>query len=293
MSEIFESGNGLVSKEEWEGKISSIKEKTSKALLDEKTAIEQLSKIISDATFSRANSKFGVMFSGGVDSALIAYLLKNRGHRFTCYTVGFGNSKDVEAAIIASKLIGINLKYKVYTLDEIEPILKEVKRIIPEKDSVNISVASVVFAVVMLAKEDGVNLLFSGLGSEELFAGYQRHELAEDINEECWAGLANMYKRDLIRDSALASELKVGFLTPLLDEKLIPVAMQVPGSLKISGEHKKLILRLTAEQLGLPHEISFRKKIAAQYGSGFDTAIEKLSTKKGFSKKSEYLASLN
>ncbi len=87
--------------------------------------------------------------------------------------------------------------------------------------------------------------------------------------------------------------MKISFLTPFLDEGLIIAAMGIPAKYKISGTEKKLILRETAAGMGLPMETAFRKKLAAQYGSGFDKAIEKLATKNGFRHKRDYLASIS
>ena len=55
--------------------------------------------------------------------------------------------------------------------------------------------------------------------------------------------------------------------------------MGIPGERKLSTEHRKIILREIAEELGLPKEIAWRPKQAAQYGSGFDKVMEKTSQK--------------
>ena len=143
-----------------------------------------------------------------------------------------------------------------------------------------------------IEKEDGIAIFYGGIGSEEIFAGYQRHELANDANEECWRGLMNMQGRDFVRDAKVAQDMKITFLTPFMDSDLIAKAMSIPGKYKIAGEKKKMILRETALKMGLAESIAFRKKIAAQYGSGFDKAIEKLARKAGYKFKKDYLASL-
>lgn len=143
-----------------------------------------------------------------------------------------------------------------------------------------------------LGKEQGISIFFGGLGSEEVFAGYQEHALAEDVNEACWKGLSGrLYERDFTRDAALGKALNVQVRCPFLDDDVIVTAMGIPGERKIVGEHKKAILREIAEELGLPREIAWRKKMAAQYGSGFDKALERLAKKSGM-KKSEYAKNL-
>ncbi|MFQ5475013.1 MAG: asparagine synthase C-terminal domain-containing protein, partial [Candidatus Nanoarchaeia archaeon] len=182
----------------------------------------------------------------------------------------------------------------VFNLDEAEKIIRKAVAILakPEKVDadyvVKVGVASVVIAVAGIAED---KLFFSGLGSEELFAGYERHEKAGDVNEECWRGLRAMWRRDLIRDSAVAEALDIELRTPFLDKGLIVSAMAVPGNRKINDKDKKIILREIAEELGL-EEYAWRKKQGAQYGSRFDRAIAKLAKKKGFEKKGDYLRGL-
>ena len=36
-----------------------------------------------------------ILFSGGVDSTILAAILKNLNRKFTCYTAGFPGSKDI------------------------------------------------------------------------------------------------------------------------------------------------------------------------------------------------------
>jgi len=64
----------------------------------------------------------------------------------------------------------------------------------------------------------------------------------------------------------------------------------------MSGEpymlHPIAVARIVAEEMGLPKEVAWRKKQAAQYGSKFDRAILRLARKNGFKFKKDYLASL-
>jgi asparagine synthetase B (glutamine-hydrolysing) len=302
LNEFYIREKKIISIEEWEQRILAIKQSVKEDLQDHKQAKEDLTKQIVRAVQERipeGTGKLGVLFSGGVDSSLIALILKNAGQEFTCYTLGFKaedtkEPEDVEAACQAAEKIGVKLKTIILDLEEAETLIKKTVKIMGKElnNVINIGVGGVVLGCIEMAKHDGVKFFFSGLGSEEIFAGYQRHRLSKDRQEECWQGLINMYERDLLRDSTLVSSSNVAFLTPFLDEKLMAVAMRVPDKFKMNEQHSKLILRQVAEELGLPKEVAWRAKRAAQYGSRLDKAISKLARQKGFKLKKDYLRSL-
>lgn len=240
----------------------------------------------------------GVLFSGGVDSTLLAYMAKQIGKDVRCYTAalceeGLSTSKDFEASKKASKKYGFKLKARTINLTELEELIPKVIKIINSTNVVKIGVAIPLYIAMEEAKKENVSFLISGIGSEEIFAGYERHAKAEDINKECREGLKNIKERDLDRDNAIAEHFGIELITPLLDKELVEFALQIPGEYKINKNQNKLIFRETAIKIGLDKETAMLKKRGAQYGSGFDKGIQKLSKKNGFKFKSEYLNSLN
>jgi asparagine synthase (glutamine-hydrolysing) len=289
LSNIVKKGK-LVSFDDWFHYIDSLK--TNKKITEEDKAVEILSKLFLGAVKKRIpEKKFGIFFSGGVDSTLIAFICKNLKEEFICYTVGIEGSQDIEFSEKVAKDLKLNHKKKVLTLKEIEEVFEKTAKILGKDliNIVNLGVGAVELAAIELAKKDNISIIFGGLGSEEIFAGYQRHENSEDINEECWSGLKTTWERDFQRDYAIAKATNTEFLTPFLDTDLIKTSLQISGELKIKEGYKKYILRQTALNLGLKNEFAFRPKKAAQYGSNFDKAIKKIAKAKGFRYKKEYL----
>jgi asparagine synthetase B (glutamine-hydrolysing) len=283
----------IVSKTEWFNYIDELK-KESKSLikLNEKEAIKILSEDFINAIKSRIpNKKFGIFFSGGVDSTLISYLCQKYAKDFVCYTVGIEGSQDLEVSKKVAKTLKLNQVTKTLTLIEMENLFEETSKILgPDLTNiVNLGVGAVELAAIKLAKKDNIDIFFGGLGSEEIYAGYNRHEKSENIDEECWNGLKSTYERDFLRDVAIATATKTKFLTPFLDRQLIINSMRVPSTLKINKGLKKYIIRKVALDLGLDEEYAFRPKKAAQYGSNFDKAILKITKSHGFKFKREYL----
>ncbi len=275
------------SEEQWKKQIAELKSKVN-ASPDK----EKLKQVLIDAV-KQIKEPFGVLFSGGVDSAVIALICKQLGLKFTCYAVGFEDAPDLFYAREIAKKYDLDYKEKVFNLNETAEILKKTVKMFPKEEFstdyfVKISVASVIIAASSISDE---NTFLTGSGAEEIFAGYARHEKVKNINEECWRGLSEMWKKDLERDLILSKKLKIEIIAPFLDENVIIEAMKFEDKDKINGNNK-LILRKIAEELGLEKEYAGRKKQGAQYGSKFDRAIEKLTRMNGFKFKQEYIEKL-
>lgn len=237
--------------------------------------------------------RFGLLFSGGVDSTIIALILKELGVDFTCYfcnVIGLGDPKDLESAKKIASALNLDFKIVDVSLDEVEDALKVIPRLIESNNVTKVAVALTFHFACMKARNDGVKVVFSGLGSEELFAGYERHLRSVDLNKECYFGLLNIYERDLYRDDTVSMYNNMELRVPFLDLNLISFALGVNSEYKINDKGNKVILRDVACDLGLDKEFAFRKKVAAQYGSNFLKAIDKLASKNGFVSKSDFLA---
>lgn len=259
-------------------------------LTNKEEIIEQLKVLLKKAITSKET--VGIAFSGGLDSSLVALLSPN----CQLYTIGLENSSDIEWSIQVAHQVQKPIKTKIITLPEAERIIKNVVHILNSTDVTHVGIGCVVYAVLEMAKQDGIKTVLGGLGAEEIFGGYKRHieygKSLDNIHNHLWEGLYGMEKRDFARDLPLAKHFGIELVAPFLHEELVAYAMQIHPSLKINNERRKIILQETAFALGLPREVAFRKKMAAQYSSKFDRAMEKLAKRHGFSLKKEYLQSL-
>jgi len=272
---------------EWIEHIEQLEQKTKPS-----TKEELKEKILAAIKQLIPKEKFGIFLSGGVDSSFIAMICKQQNADFICYSVGLKDSPDIISSKKVAEIFSLKHKVKEYSLEESEELFKKTVKLFGSADVLTIGVGAVVYAAVELAKKDKINKFFSGLGSEEIFAGYDRHAKALDKHNECWRGLKAMWKRDIVRGNLLAEKLNFNSLDPLLNDDVIKSAMGIDISKKISSDQKKIILREIAQDLGLPKEIAWRDKKAAQYGSWLDKAIEKLAKKNKFKTKSDYLKNL-
>lgn len=258
-----------------------------------KTIKANTAKLLDQAIEKRIpKKKFGLLFSGGIDSTFIAKTLKDKGYDFTCYTAALDTTtavpKDLESAKKVAKELGLKLKIKTIKLEQVPSYLKKIVPLIEDSNVVKVGVALTFYLACELAKKDGCKVIFSGLGSEEIFAGYDRHKKSANINQECLAGLRKMYERDLYRDDVLTMDNNLELRVPLLDKQLVQYALKIPDKYKIKDNLTKFILRDIAIEKEINKEFATRKKQAAQYGSRLDNALTRLA-RKNKQTKSQYV----
>jgi len=220
--------------------------------------------------------KVALLFSGGIDSLALAFYLKKLNYDFTCYTVGTKYSKDIESARkVAEEL---NLEHEIQIIDEkqIEKNLKKVVPILRSTSPIDVTVGLTTYLASKFAKED---IVISGLGSDEIFGGYSRHKNSEDLNKDLKKGLDRVYNGDLVRDTILANALGKEIFAPFLDKEFVEYSLTIPKEKKIKEDVNKLILRELLISNGVSKESALRLKKAAQYGTGFDKVLRKLSRK--------------
>ncbi|MEC8221066.1 MAG: asparagine synthase C-terminal domain-containing protein, partial [Nanoarchaeota archaeon] len=202
------------------------------------------------------------------------------------------------------------LRFHVATthVDELEQQTIDVMNLIEDNDYIKVSVALPFYLACKRAQEDEIDIMFSGLGSEEIFAGYRRHKQAKDPNQECYEGLKIMHQRDLYRDDVITMNFTQELRVPFLDKELINYALSIPAKYKLDLEkieeikdeveakpylnsevRSKIVLRdATREHTKLEEKYLERQKKAAQYGSKFDKGLARLA-KNAKMQKQDYL----
>jgi len=240
------------------------------------------------------NKKLGLLFSGGIDSVILANILKNEGIDFTCYFAycdGFGEPRDLEYAKKIAREMNLNLKTISIDYKTISKLLEKIIPLIESSNPIKVGVALPIYLASTKAKEDEVKVLFSGLGADEIFAGYSRFNESNNIQLDSLNLLQQIHENDIYRDDVLTMDNEIELRLPYLDMDLIKFTLGLADNYKIDVKENKnkLILREVAKNLGQPQEIFNRKKIAAQYGSNFDKGIEKLAKESKHKGKADYL----
>ena len=227
----------------------------------------------------------GVIFSGGVDSSYLALLLKeisqNVPIKVKLYAVGAEGSKDLEAAIYASKFLNLDLEICEVSEDMIREALPQVVKAIGDDNLMKVGVGLTTYFATRMVAQDGLKVAISGQGADELFGGYKRYLksfVEGELNFELREDISNMYHVNLERDDACSMLNSVELRLPFLDENLVELVLNIPDNKKIVSMHddmRKSFLRKLAFEEGLDYNIAYRPKKAAQYGTGIDKILRK------------------
>ena len=215
------------------------------------------------------NEKVSVAFSGGIDSALVAFI-SNRYTDVELIAVGIPDSYDLKAAKSAADLVGMKLE----TI-EIQPIemVAEGNEMQKQLDLTNIEVEFML--PFWIAAKNATNpILMCGQGADELFGGYARFR-KEQAKNNLKKEVGDLLERIPEREKKITEFFGLELACPYLEENVITIAEKFSEEERI-GEVGKETLRKLALKFNLPKEIVDRKKKAAQYGSGSQKAIKKI-----------------
>ena len=228
-------------------------------------------------------SEVGIIFSGGVDSSIIAKLSSDLGVDTTLYTVGHETSSDIKYAIKTAETMQLPLKVKKLDVKDVKMYTELVLNAIEEFNIMKLGVGMPSYVASEMARADGLKVVMSGQGADEIFAGYHRYmqfykDNGENTREYLEEDVKNLYHINLQRDDAVTMANSVELRVPYLDTMLVDTAMKVPMKYKLKGgedDLRKCILREIARDIGVPAEIVRRPKKAAQYGSGIHKILVK------------------
>lgn len=248
---------------------------------DPETALESLyhSLSFSVRAVSKFKGKLGVLFSGGLDSTLIASLLPRKA---TLYVAGRRGSYDVERAKKVASELGMELETAEITLERLKSDIQHIAWAVEDPNPITLSVAVPMYYATKRASEEGLKVLLSGSGADELFGGYAKylrdpHLMEHDLNE--------MAEKNLVRDDKVGMLNGIEVRFPYLLLPVLLSAMRTPLEMKVNKGERKIILHKLGKLISLP-EIALKGKKAAQYGSGATELLRKLARKSGLSLRS-------
>jgi len=232
-----------------------------------------LLEVLKSAIHSRLPGKQQVtlFLSGGVDSALLAAIMKDMKVNFKAITVGLVGCSDFVRANRVAERMDIPLKLFEVNPDTALATVPEICERVGSSDPVKIEVGLVTHFACLFCDTP---VAFSGLGPDELMGGYARMHRSPHL-EALWA-LRNLWHKTAPTGFPVIRPQGKILRWPYLDSKVVAVARGL-SDLELTG---KWAVRQLLADLGYP-DLAEEGKKAAQYGSGFSKILP--------SPKSEYL----
>eukprot|EP00616_Rhizochromulina_sp_CCMP1243_P017791 CAMPEP_0118977050 /NCGR_PEP_ID=MMETSP1173-20130426/20398_1 /TAXON_ID=1034831 /ORGANISM="Rhizochromulina marina cf, Strain CCMP1243" /LENGTH=1116 /DNA_ID=CAMNT_0006927123 /DNA_START=148 /DNA_END=3498 /DNA_ORIENTATION=- len=220
---------------------------------------------------------FGLFLSGGVDSCIVATLMRPHveahGGRIPSFTVGQEGSPDVVAARAIAEHLGYEHSERLFTAEEAFSI---VEKVVYHLETYEPELIRSAIPNYFLAEHTSkhVKMVLTGEGADELFAGYVYFEDAPNS-----AALQGELKRifqalgnvNLKRTDRMTMAHGLEARVPFLDTEFAKLVMGLDPELKMIHDRdqrrEKAYLRkiFTGE---LPHEVLWRQKAMQCEGVG-------------------------
>lgn len=255
-----------------------------------------------------AEVPYGVLLSGGLDSSLIASIaaretakasavvgdteklagvddsgnLHAHGwNKLHSFAVGLPGAPDLLAARKVASFIGTTHHEHTFTLEEGIDSLSDVIYHLETYDVTTIRASTPMFLLSRKIKAQGVKMVLSGEGSDEIFGGYLYFGSAPNAKEfhtECVKRVKNLHLADCLRANKSTMAWGLEARVPFLDKQFLEVCMNIQPEDKLISKEKmeKYILRKAFDTSDdpstepyLPDEILWRQKEQFSDGVGY------------------------
>lgn len=210
-----------------------------------------------------------ISLSGGLDSSIIAYFLKQRKPKAVTVIAEDFVSTDLTYCQMISKEMQLPLTIYNVKTEQILEAIEETIKILKNFNDIEIRNNVVMYLAIKWAKDNGKKSIITGDGADELFAGYSFliNKSGEELEKEIKRICSVMH----FPTQEIGKALGIAIESPFLNDKVIQLAEKIPTNLKVNEEEGKRqgkwILRKTFEK-NIPRQIAWREKSPMQDGSG-------------------------
>lgn len=219
----------------------------------------------------------GVILSGGLDSSLVATQVARLHPDCTAFTVGAPGSEDLDyatrvAADLGMRHVAITLEPRSVGADAVRQAVR-VSECTEYGDAINAVVSMAAFRAV---HQQGIKVVLTGDGSDELFGGYTMYsEAAGDaqrVRQLFLHRIADLSRTELQRVDRTSMGQCVEARVPYLDLDLLLLAMRIPIAFKVRDGYEKWVLR-QAFRDDLPDYVLARHKNPMSHASGLHERV--------------------
>ena len=250
---------------------------------------------ILDKAISKCKSN-SISFSGGLDSSIIAYHLREKKPQAIAIIAKDFLATDLTYSQLAAKELKIPFRIKSVTTEELLEGVEECIKILKNFNNIEIRNSVVMYLALKETKNSDEKYLLTGDGADELFAGY--NFLLKKSESDLEKDLKRIWSIMHFPALEIGKSLGITVESPFLDDDVVELARQISVKQKVGmkegKKYGKFILRQTYENK-IPKAIVWREKSPLQDGAGttgltqlFDSIISDSSYQE---KKKEFLES--
>jgi asparagine synthase (glutamine-hydrolysing) len=219
---------------------------------------------------------FGVSLSGGLDSSLIAALMRPYVDELHSFSVGLEGAPDLAAARHVANHLGTRHHEYIYTPAEVVAALETVIWHLESYDPALLRSAVPTFFVSRLAAQH-VKMVLNGEGADEIFAGYGHFAAIDDpaaLQRDSVRLLSGLHNLNLQRVDRMTMAHGLEGRVPFLDMDFVDRATAFDPRLKLHRQDRpeKWPLRAAFEGV-LPDTILWREKQEFAQGCGSEWTL--------------------
>lgn len=221
----------------------------------------------------------GAFLSGGVDSSIVVALLAKHLKKFKCFTVAIadnnGNAIENDDIRCAKMLVEyLNERYQAniehvivkFRIDQVLNAVEPLIQCLETWDTTTIRASSCQYLLSTWIKNNtDIKVLYSGEGSDEIFAGYKMFRVAPsavELQKESLRLVRQLQFFDCLRTDRSTAQAGLEVRVPFLDNAFFDYVLRINPEEKMSNTRlEKYILR-SAFQGHLPDEVLWRPKEA-------------------------------
>lgn len=238
--------------------------------------------------------RVALAFSGGLDSSVLACLIKRGDVEAELVYVGMEEQPEIHQAERVAEFLNLPLHIKTFNLEDVKAVLPRVLWLVEEPDVLKVSVAIPFYWIADVANKIGLNILLAGQGSDELFGGYRRYlgEYASSgvkgLEDALYRDVASSHEVNFERDNKVCAFHNVELRLPFADFELVLFSLGLPGDLKVASatdQLRKRVLREVSKRIGLPQTVYHARKRAIQYSTKIVNVLRKLAREEGLTLK--------
>ena len=238
----------------------------------------------------RPDQPIAVFLSGGLDSSLVAAIASQLRDDITYYTLG--NPEGADRCAVETVVAALGLKdVRAVPLPPSAIIPEFIRAVVFATESYNPSVVSNGLATFLLAQaahEDGIKVVLTGEGADELFGGYHSFREQDPWREVRVQLIDDMPYTELRRLDMSCMAHSVEARCPFLDRAVRGFSDQLTYDEMYSSDANKTMLRKSHEGV-LPLTILHRPKTSFDVGSGIRQEVVQYLRRNGRSEREELL----